>query len=402
MADVPDFPHASLAVARYGQAGRDWIAGTQIADPPADAVVADFAMLAPGAGMSMLRTALSEGIDAVETAPESLRALFAEIDDEPEWLDHDRLNRAAGHIVRHTASYGIVLGAASLTSGAMNAAAGMPLVLTGRYTSQAAVRSIEVGAWLQDILTPGGLRRDGAGLATTVRVRMIHAFVRRHLLAEGDWDADAWGAPIPQSYMAFTIVEFGRIALAAMHQLGIRYTRAELDDIYHFWRYVGRLNGVAEELNPVTEADQIRIAELYALTALDPDEGDRDFVRALTHDYLAREIAELLPFTGAWKHRLGVNIINGMTRAFLGDANAARLGVADTPFKHLPRVIGPAVGGLNQVLARIPGVNELRTRRAMANYPRLMAEQRARYGVHHDLLDAAPDSAGHPAAVHAA
>ncbi len=401
MANVPDIPHASLAVARYGQAGRDWIAGTQIADPPADAVVADFAMLAPGAGMSMLRTALSEGIDAVEAAPESLRALFAEIDDEPEWLDHDRLNRAAGHIVRHTASYGIVLGAASLTSGAMNAAAGMPLVLTGRYTSQAAVRSIEVGAWLQDILTPGGLRRDGAGLATTVRVRMIHAFVRRHLLAEGDWDADAWGAPIPQSYMAFTIVEFGRIALAAMHQLGIRYTRAELDDIYHFWRYVGRLNGVAEELNPVTEADQIRIAELYALTALDPDEGDRDFVRALTHDYLAREIAELLPFTGAWKHRLGVNIINGMTRAFLGDANAARLGVADTPFKHLPRVIGPAVGGLNQVLARIPGVNELRTRRAMANYPRLMAEQRARYGVHHDLVDAAPDSAGHPAAVHA-
>lgn len=402
MANVPDFPHASLAVARYGQAGRDWIAGTQIADPPADAVVADFAMLPPGAGMSMLRTALSEGIDAVETAPESLRALFAEIDDEPEWLDHDRLDRAAGHIVRHTASYGIVLGAASLTSGAMNAAAGMPLVLTGRYTSQAAVRSIEVGAWLQDILTPGGLRRDGAGLATTVRVRMIHAFVRRHLLAEGDWDADAWGAPIPQSYMAFTIVEFGRIALAAMHQLGIRYTRAELDDIYHFWRYVGRLNGVAEELNPVTEADQIRIAELYALTALDPDEGDRDFVRALTHDYLAREIAELLPFTGAWKHRLGVNIINGMTRAFLGDANAARLGVADTPFKHLPRVIGPAVGGLNQVLARIPGVNELRTRRAMANYPRLMAEQRARYGVHHDLVDAAPDSAGHPAAVHSA
>lgn len=402
MANVPDFPHASLAVARYGQAGRDWIAGTQIADPPADAVVADFAKLPPGAGMSMLRTALSEGIDAVETAPESLRALFAEIDDEPEWLDHDRLNRAAGHIVRHTASYGIVLGAASLTSGAMNAAAGMPLVLTGRYTSQAAVRSIEVGAWLQDILTPGGLRRDGAGLATTVRVRMIHAFVRRHLLAEGDWDADAWGAPIPQSYMAFTIVEFGRIALTAMHQLGIRYTRAELDDIYHFWRYVGRLNGVAEELNPVTEADQFRIAELYALTALDPDEGDRDFVRALTHDYLAREIAELLPFTGAWKHRLGVNIINGMTRAFLGDANAARLGVADTPFKHLPRVIGPAVGGLNQVLARIPGVNELRTRRAMANYPRLMAEQRARYGVHHDLVDAAPDSAGHPAAVHSA
>ncbi|WP_024441279.1 oxygenase MpaB family protein [Mycobacterium sp. UM_WGJ] len=399
MANVPNVPNADLAITRYGQAGRDWIAGTQLADPLADAVVADFATLPRGAGMAMFRAALQHGIDAVESPPESLRALFDEIDHEPDWLDHDRLDRAAGHIVRHTASYGIVLGAASLTSGAMNAAAGMPLVLTGRYTSQAAVRSIEVGAWLEEILTPGGLRRHGAGVATTLRVRIIHAFVRRHLLAEGDWNNAAWGAPIPQSYMAFTIVEFGRIALAAMHQLGVRYKREELDDIYHFWRYVGRLNGVADELNPATEADQIRIAELYALTAVEPDKEDRDFVRALTHDYLAREIAELLPFAGSWKHRLGVNIISGMTRAFLGDANASRLGVADTPFKYLPRVLGPAVGGVNQVLARIPGVNELRTRRALANYPLLMAQQRQRYGVHHDLVDAAPDNGGHPAAV---
>ena len=135
---------------------------------------------------------------------------------------------------------------------------------------------------------------------------------------------------------------------------------------------------------------------------MEPDDGDRDFVRALTHDYLAREIAQLLPFGGSWKHRVGVNIINGMTRAFLGDTDASRLGVADTRFKYLPRVLGPAVGGINEVLARIPGVNELRTRRALANYPRLMAEQRQRYGVHHDLVDAAPDSAGHPAAVRSA
>lgn len=402
MADVPQIPNADLAVARYGQAGRDWIAGTQIADPVADAVVADFAALPRGAGMTMLQAALQHGIDSVDSPPESLRVLFDEIDHEPDWLDHARLDRAAGHLVRHTASYGTVLGAASLTSGAMNSVAGMPLVLTGRYTSQAAVRSIEVGAWLQSILTPGGLRRYGAGVATTVRVRLIHAFVRRHLLTETDWDSDAWGTPIPQSYMAFTIVEFGRIALAAMHQLGVRYTREELDDIYHLWRYVGLLNGVSHELNPATEADQIRIAELYALTAVEPNEDDRDFVRALTHDYLAPEIAELLPFGGSWKHRLGVHIINGMTRAFLGDANASRLGVADTPFKYLPRVIGPAVGGVNRVLARIPRVNELRTRRALANYPQLMADQRQRYGIDHDLVDAAPDTGGHPAAVRSA
>ena len=92
-----------------------------------------------------------------------MRELFAEVYVQPAWLDHAVLDRAAGHLLRHMASYGIVLGAASLTKGAMNQVAGMPLVITNRYTSQAAVRSLEVGySWMETILTPGGPRRSGA------------------------------------------------------------------------------------------------------------------------------------------------------------------------------------------------------------------------------------------------
>ena len=137
----------------------------QVADPLADAVVADFAGLPPGQGMAMFRSALDSGIDTIADPPESLRALFAEVDNEPAWLEPDRLDRAAGHLVRHVASYGIVLAAAGLTAGAMNSTAGKPLVMTGRYTTQAAVRSIEVGGWLESIFKPGGLRRDGGAEA---------------------------------------------------------------------------------------------------------------------------------------------------------------------------------------------------------------------------------------------
>lgn len=390
-------PKADVAVRRYGAFGRDWVAGVDVADPLADAVAADLGALPPGAGMAMFRTAIADGIDAVPDAPASLRDFFAEVDTEPAWLDHARLDRAAGHLVRHMASYGIVLGAASLTAGAMNSTAGMPLVMTGRYTSQAAVRSLEVGSWMETILTPGGLRRGGAGFATTLRVRMIHAFVRRHLLDSGDWDSASWGAPIPQSFMAFTIAEFGHVALAAMHKLGVRYTTDELADIYHFWRYVGLLNGVGPALNPGSEADHIRIEELYALTATDPDDGDRDFVRALTHDYLAVEIAELLPVGGARRHELAVTLVNGLTRAFLGDTAATKLGVPDTALKHVPAVMSPVVGTVNRLLAAVPGLTERRTRRALAGHAIVMAQQRARYGMSHDLVDAAPDNARHPA-----
>jgi ER-bound oxygenase mpaB/B'/Rubber oxygenase, catalytic domain len=390
-------PNAELAIRRYGTLGRHWVDGINVADPIADAVVADFAGLPPGRGMATFRAAMERGIHDVPDAPDSLRALFAEVDHEPEWLERDRLDRAAGHVVRHVASYGIVFAAASLTSGAMNAT-GLPLVMTGRYTSQATVRSIEVGAWLEAILKPGGLRRDGAGFSTTLRVRMIHAFVRRHLLTSGEWDSGSWGAPIPQSFMAFTIAEFGHIAVAAMHKLGVRYTADELDDIYHFWRYVGFLNGVGPQLNMTDAADHTRIEELYALTATDPDDGDRDFVRALTHDYLAVEIAALLPLGGTRRHGYAVAVVNGLTRAFLGDEAATKLGVPDTALKHLPRVLSPVIGGTNRILAAVPGISALRTRRALANHGRVMAEQRARYGVRHEMVDDAPDGHGHPAA----
>lgn len=389
-------PDADVAVRRYGQAGRDWVDGVGIADPLADAVVEDFATLPPGVGMAKFRAAIEHGIDAVPDAPPSLRAFFAAVDVEPDWLDHDRLDRAAGHLLRHMSIYGIVLGAASLTAGAMNSTAGMPLVMTGRYTSQAAVRSLEVGSWLETILTPGGLRRGGAGFATTLRVRMIHAFVRKHLWDSGVWDSAAWGAPIAQSFMAFTLAEFGHVALAAMHKLGVRYTAAELDDIYHFWRYVGLLNGVGSALNPASEADHVRIEELYALTATDPGEGDRAFVRALTHDYLAVELAALLPI-GDRGHDMAVAVVNGLTRAFLGDADAAKLGVPDTALKHLPMLLSPVIGTANRALAAIPGVTALRTKRGLANHARVMADQRQRYGMSHDLVDAAPGAQGHPA-----
>ena len=104
---------------------------------------------------------------------------------------------------------------------------------------------------------------------------------------------------------------------------------------------------------------------------------------------------DLLPVGG---QALGVAVVNGLTRAFLGDTAASQLGVPDTVLKHLPSVIGPVVGGVNRVLGAVPGVSEWRTRRALAGYPMVMEQQRRRYGMSHDLVDAAPGAGGHPAA----
>ncbi|MFI6400524.1 oxygenase MpaB family protein [Rhodococcus coprophilus] len=380
--------NADLAVRRYGDLGTRWLHGMWEADPLADAVVAD--EFGASSATVEVRKALADGIDALPDAPESLRALFAFLDDEPEWLDHSRLDNAADALIRHTPVMGMVLGAASLLRGAASEIAGKPLALTGRYVSQPAVRSVEVGEWLRHVIARGGMRREGAGFAFTVRVRLIHAHVRRGIVASGLWDEDAWGVPIPQPYMAFTIAEFGHICVEAMQTLGVRFTDTELDDIYHLWRYVGHVIGMSDELNLCKEADHVLVEELYRLTSPGPSQDDRDFVAALTDHYLVPELANLLPGSERVRKALALKVMQSLQRVFVGDAEADALGIPDSPLKHVLRRVGPALAVLNRIQeGRYPD----RTRSTLRAYKvRDVAMDRMRvdYRVEHDLVDAAP------------
>ncbi|ATD72451.1 MULTISPECIES: oxygenase MpaB family protein [Gordonia] len=387
-----DLVNADLAVQRYGEAGRVWLDQMWLADPLTDAVAAD--SHPGGSTTSVLRNALAHGISSLDESTDSMRALFAFLDDEPAWADHDRMARAADALIVNTAPLGIVLGAASLVRGAGNTIAAKPLAITGRYVSQPAMRSVEVGEWLSQVITPGGMRRDGDGFAYTVRVRMIHAHVRQMLWKRGDWDEKAWGVPIPQPYMAFTIAEFGHIAIAAMHTLGVRFTDRELEDIYHLWRYVGHVVGMSPELNPSCEADHVRIEELYRLTSPGPGPDDHDFVVALTEDYLVPELANVLPGPRVLRNRLATNIMYGLQRVFIGDHDADALGIPDGTIKHVLGRVGPALalagsaqrrGGARRARARIEKAYRVRDAE--------MARMRVDYRVGHGLVDAATNSA---------
>ena len=149
-------PNGDLAISRLRRVRAAWMDGMWRADPLADAVVEKTG---------------------------SREALVEHATTDPEWLERDRLDRAADVLVRYTAQWGLVLGAASLLRGADNWIAAKPLLLTGRYGDEPAVRSIEVGEWLAQVVRPGGMAHDGAGFERTLRVRMIHAHVRKHIRA---------------------------------------------------------------------------------------------------------------------------------------------------------------------------------------------------------------------------
>ncbi len=357
-------------------------------DPLADAVVADLAQLPRDAGKAMIDQALRDGIDAVTDTPQSLRTLFAQLDHIPFWLDLPEIDRGAAACVRHAQAAGIALGAASLVASYTNEAATRPLAMTRRFIDQADLRAYETFNWWLATVTPGGLHRHGTGFARTVQVRLIHAYVRRHLLRSGEWDTDAWGEPINQADMAYTVVTFSAIPLRAMRSLGVRYSPAELIAIYQLWRYMGYLMGVDEALLPAGKDESLRLEHLYHLLSPPPDEYCRELVNALIDGPLSGQLHVLVPhMLKPLADRCARPLIQGLARAFAGDTVADRLGLPDTPLKHLPRLVGPPVGTLNRVRDLTPSQRRQRERRSLVSTTTRLAQQARRLGATHDLVE---------------
>lgn len=380
------------AAAAHGEVGRAWVLGLWQGDPLADAFAEDLVALGRGRGKRLLHAAIEDDISSVDDPPDSLVALFAELDAVPPWVDLEQLDRAGDHLARNSLQLGLVLAAASLMVGYTNPAAAYPLILTGRLVDNAGMRNLEVGDWLREVTTPGGMRRDGLGFERTVRVRVIHAMVRRHLAGRPEWDAAVLGTPISQPYMAHTLSEFGSIALTGMHLLGARYTADELADIYALWRYVGHLSGVSEALLPVDEADQRRIEELYQLTRPPVDDDSRALVSGLVNDYLVPEVAELLPARMPAARSVATTYVNGMIRAVVGDRLADELGIDESRFKHVVPALGHVTAAAYGARQLVPGGRSRRVERGRRYRSEQEQRLRVKYAMVHDLVDASPTS----------
>jgi hypothetical protein len=375
---------------RFGSLATTYFQAMWDGDPLADAYVADFDTIGHGRGMKLLKRACREGIDSVPEAPDSLRALFAQLDTVPDWVDLPALDSATAYGGRYTRQSGIVLGAASLVSGYANAAASRPLEMTGRYIENAGARTIEVGSWLGEVSKPGGLDRGSSGVELTVRVRIIHALVRRALVARPDWDLEAWGVPICQSFLAYTLIEFCLIPLRGMRAIGAPHLPHEEEMAYARWRYLGYLLGIDATLLPVNRADQERLEELYLLTRPPVDAYCRDLVASINSEFLIAEIEGLLPARPARLRRVAPKVVHGLERVFIGDQIADELGIPDTKFKHVIRRVGPVLGVVNGALDRMPWTLGPRARRGERYQVEQEERLRTKYAVQHDLVDESP------------
>jgi hypothetical protein len=339
------FRDVDAARAEYGAALVDRIvAGCFTADPEADALVAAFSTLPGGTGWRLLEQALTEGTGSLgPDAPPALAALVDPVSALPAWVDPARLH--AGAVAYWRAGAGAL--SLSLTCGALaygyqSASLSRPLAATGRLERMAPRRLAETARWVLSVTTPGGMLPGAQGFQSSVRVRVVHALVRAHLLREnGGWDVPDWGVPLSASDAGSTAMGgFLTIHLEAMHDLGVHYSRDELEDMTHLWAWIATVMGVPAALAPPAYGDARR--QIRAALAIDsgPGEDSARLMHALLHHPVP--VIQALPsVVQGPATALNAHVLAGFTRRWMGDEMADRLGVARSPLTHAALLVRP-------------------------------------------------------------
>ena len=121
-------------------------------------------------------------------------------------------------------------------------------MLTGRVRDKGVRRLGQNNRHMTEIFFPGGLHQHADGWKLSVRVRLVHARLRRLLSHSEDWDGDAWGVPISAAHLGFAISAFSARLLKHMKTLGANYDEVEYSSFMNVWRYGGYLMGIPETI----------------------------------------------------------------------------------------------------------------------------------------------------------
>ncbi|GAB0104553.1 hypothetical protein JMUB6875_35270 [Nocardia sp. JMUB6875] len=257
-------------------------------DTVIDAVVEDFANLGPGTGWRLLGEALRHRDPCPPGAPDSLRDLLTPLMNPPDWFDPIQIRRGAELWWRFAPAVIIGMGGTLMTAyrfGDLN----KPQAMNSRSETMAARRYEETSRWVLAATEPGRLVPGGTGFDATIRIRFVHAMVRRHLRKSGAWRRDAWGEPIHTTGMAVTAHAFLLMPLALYELFDMPLSSEELEAIRQLWCWIGCLMGVPHDLLAHSIDDAENISRAATVIFAPPDADTATLTRALLRGGLRPE-----------------------------------------------------------------------------------------------------------------
>ena len=298
----------------------NYVAHTLIGDPLADAMMEDLSGVSRQEQALLFQAALQErDWSSLADAPSSARAFFADTERVPDWVDLDscipgiRMFHRNSHLI-----LGAFVGGTLVEGFATNIS--KAFFISGRVRDQGVRRLRQNNRHMIEIFMPGGLTRDGDGWKLSVRIRLVHAQLRRLLGNSDQWDHEAWGLPISSAHLGYAITSFSARLLDHLKHLGAAYTEEERDSFMAIWRYTGHLMGIPSSILFQDEQDARHLRQIASLC--EPPPSPESIVMA---NALINSAPLVIGVTDPLERRKMASFVFRVSRALIGNTLADQL-----------------------------------------------------------------------------
>ena len=236
-----------------------YIEHTTMDDPVADAVIEALAPFDHGQVHRFIKAGMERDEKSLAEAPQLLRDFFADIEPRPAWFDPSAVLSGCTAFHKFSDLFIPAFFVATLQNASTLIA--KAFYATGRVVSGFGPRRIRQNTrHFIEIMLPGALERYGDGWKLSVRIRLVHAQVRRLIRASGNWDESVYGVPLSQAHMSLASANFSATMLRHAKSLGAVMDDEVRKSFMQIWRYASCLIGSPEEL--LFEGDEAKTNEL--------------------------------------------------------------------------------------------------------------------------------------------
>ncbi|TMV48042.1 DUF2236 domain-containing protein [Paenibacillus mesophilus] len=199
-----------------------------------------------------------------EALPDNVEYWLKDTAQCPDWVDWERMRSASRLFQEHGLAMALLLSTSSLVY-CYAARKGVKVLTFSYRLGQNAYRRIaETAQFVIFIMTPGGLEPGGHGIKAIQKVRLMHAAIRNLVRKTGRWDETEYGVPICQEDLLGTLVSFSSMIIDGLRRLGMKITDEQAEDYMYFWRVVGVMLGIREDIIPKTLAEGRIVSETIA------------------------------------------------------------------------------------------------------------------------------------------
>ena len=298
----------------------NYVAHTLIGDPLAETMMEDLSSVSRQEQALLFQAALQEqDWDSLADAPSSAKEFFEDTEKVPDWVDFDsfipgiRMFHRNSHLI-----LGAFVGGTLVEGFATNIS--KSFFISGRLRDQGVRRLRQNNRHMIEIFMPDGLTREGDGWKLSVRIRLVHAQLRRLLGTSDEWDCDAWGLPISSAHLGYAITAFSARLLDHMKRLGAEYTDEERESLMSVWRYTGHVMGIPSTILFRDEEDARHLLQIGSMC--EPPPSLESIVMA---NALVNSAPLVIDVTDPSERRKMAGYVFKVSRALIGNTLADQL-----------------------------------------------------------------------------